>query len=107
MQRFECFQMDVHLPLIVGRAASKNISVSHFRLEGWRGPELQRLGGLDVIMTVEKNRRLAGCFEGFGINEGVKTCGNDFNGFEAGGTEAFGDPFRSAVDVGLVLAFWR
>ncbi len=86
MERFERFQVDVHLSFIVGSAAPKDIPVANFRLEGRRGPEFERLGRLHVVMAIEKNRRLAGSFPRFCVHERVKTGGNDFNDFEAGGT---------------------
>jgi hypothetical protein len=55
-------------------------------------------------MAVEEHRRLAGGFKGFGINEGVKACWDDFNGLEAGASEVVCNPSGSAVDVRFVLA---
>src|SRR5882724_2345665 len=105
MQRFERLNMNMDLAFIIGRAAPKDISIAHFRLEGGGGPEFQRLGGLYIIVAVEKNGRLARSFEGFGVNEGVETGRNDFNCFEAGGTKTIGNPLGSAIDIRFVLAF--
>jgi hypothetical protein len=104
MERFERFQMDVHLPLIVGSATPVDISVAHFGLKGWRGPEFQRFRGLDVIVTVEQHGRLAGSFERFRVNEWMKAGWDDFDGLETGVPEAIGNPLGGALDVGLVLA---
>ncbi len=104
MERFERLQVDMNLALVVGGAAAKDISVANFRLESGRGPELQRLGRLDVVVSVEENGGFARSFEGFGIDEGVKTGGNDFDGFEARVAQTVGDPFGSAVDIRFMFA---
>ena len=97
--------MDMNLPFIIGRTAPIDIPVAHFRLEGRRGPEFEGFGRLDVVVTVEKDRRLTGGFERFGINKRMKFGGNDFNCLEPRGTEAVGNPFGGAIDVRLMLAF--
>jgi hypothetical protein len=97
--------MDVNLAFIVGSAPSIDISVAYFRLESRRSPEFQRLGGLNIVVAVEKNRRLAGGFKRFGVNEGVKTCGDYFDGLEACCAQTLGNPFGSAVDIRFVFTF--
>ena len=44
-QRFDGFDVHVHLALVVGRAARVEVAVAHGRLKGRRDPFLQRIGG--------------------------------------------------------------
>jgi hypothetical protein len=97
--------MDMNLALVVGGAAAKDIAVANFRLESRGGPEFQGFRGLNIVVAVKENRGFAGSFEGFGVNEGVKSGGNDLNGLEPRGMQTVGDPFRSAVDIRFMFAF--
>src|SRR6266852_9363186 len=96
--------MNVHLALVVGGAAAEEIAVAHGGLKGRRGPEIERLSGLHVVVPVEKNGGLAGRFEGFGVDQRMHVGGNDFNFLESGGAQFVGNPACGALDVGLVLA---
>jgi hypothetical protein len=99
------FEVDVNLAFVVGSAASVDVAVADGWFESGSGPEMKRLGGLDVIMTVEKNGGFAGGLEGFGINERVESGGDDFNGSETRGTEMVGDPACGAFDIRLMFGF--
>src|SRR5437867_2130921 len=46
-----------HLPLVVGGAAGEQLAIAHRRLDRRRGPLVQRVGRLDVIMPVDEQRR--------------------------------------------------
>ena len=104
-ERFEGLQMNVYLPLIVGRAPAENVSVAHLGLERRRSPELKRFGGLYVVMPIEKDGRFSRSVERFRINQGMKVGRHDFDRTEAGGTKMIGHPPGGPFDVGLVLAF--
>ncbi len=104
-KRFESLQVDMYLAFIVGGAAAKQISVAHGRLEGRGGPQIERLGGLHVIVAVKKNGGFARSFERFRIHERVQTGGDNFNRFKPGFLQAFGHPAGGALDIRLVLAF--
>src|SRR5260370_3069069 len=97
--------MKVTLPLVVGGAAAEEIACAHGGFERRRGPQIQRLGGLHVVVSVKKNGGLAGRFERFRVNQRMHTGRNDFDFFESGGAQFFGDPARRAFDVRLVFAF--
>ena len=105
VERFESFQMDVNLAFVVGGAAAVEIAVARFGKKWWRGPEIERIRGLNIIVSVEKNRGLAGSFEGFRVNQRIEAGGNDFDCFETGGAEMVGNPTGGAFDVRLMLAF--
>jgi hypothetical protein len=95
----------VNLAFVVCGAAAIEIAVTRFGKKRRRGPEIQRIGGLNIIVSVEKDRGLAGSFEGFRVNERIETGGNDLDRFETGGAEMVGDPTGGAFDVRFMLAF--
>src|SRR6202790_2334648 len=97
--------MQVHLAFVVGGATSEEVAIAHCGFKGRRGPELQRLGGLHVVMSVKKNGGLAGSVERFGVHQRVHVGGNDFDGLESGGAQLVRNPVRGAFNVRLVLAF--
>jgi hypothetical protein len=97
--------VDMNLALVVGRAATIDVAVADRGLEGGRSPEVQRLGGLNVVVTVKKDGGLARSFKGFGVNERVKIGGDDFDVFETRGAKAIGNPVGAALDIGFMFAF--
>ena len=103
MHRIQRANMNVHLSFVVGRAAAEQIAAADGRLKGRRGPQIQRLGRLHVVVPVEKNGRLARRVQRFAVNERMHFRGNDFDIVEARAAQAFGHPFRGALDVRLVL----
>lgn len=105
VERFQGLKVDMNLALVVGRAAPVDVAVADGGLKGGRSPKVQRLGGLDIIVAIKKDGRFAGSFEGFGINERVKIGGDNFDVFEASGTETIGNPVGAAFDVGFMFAF--
>jgi hypothetical protein len=94
----------VYLAFVVGSAAAKEITVADGGIKSGRSPEVKRFGGLHIIVSVEKDRRLTGCLEGLRINQGMKVRGDDLNRFKSRGSELGGDPAGGAFNVGLVLA---
>src|SRR3989442_13039348 len=97
--------MNVHLSLVVGRGAAEEISVSHRRFESGRGPELERLGGLHVIVTVEEDRWLARRFERFGVNEGVEIRRRNFDGFHSPRAGFVRHPLAGPLDIRVCAHF--
>src|SRR6266849_7548649 len=96
--------MDMDLPFVVGGAAAEEIAVTHGGLESRRGPKIERLGRLHVVVAIEKNRGFAGSFERFRVDERVKIGRDNFNRFKARGTEIVRDPAGAALDIRLVFA---
>src|SRR5207245_1617954 len=94
----------VDLALVVGGTASKEVAVSNGRFESGRGPKIEGLGRLDVIMAVKEDGGFARSFQRFRIDERVEIRGNDVNRFKSGGTQVIGHPARTSFDVRLVLA---
>src|SRR5208282_3490770 len=105
VERFQGFQVDVHLAFVVGSAPAKEIAIARLGLEGGRGPILEGLGGLNVIVAIEEDGRFPGRFEGFRVNQGMKIRGHNLDGFEARGTQVIGNPLGGALDIGLVFGF--
>src|SRR5207249_10684104 len=77
LERFKSFQVNVDLAFLVSRTAAEKIAVTNGGLEGGSGPEIERFGGLHVIVPVKKNGWLAGSFQLFRVNERVEGSGND------------------------------
>jgi hypothetical protein len=95
--------VNVDLPFIVGGAAAVQIAAANRWLEGRGRPQVQRLGRLHVVVAVEQDGRLAGRVQRFSIDKRVHFRRQDFDIFQACGAQAAGDPFRSALNVGLVF----
>ena len=104
VQRIERADVNVHLSFVVGGAAAEEIAAAHGRLKRRRGPQVDRLDGLDVVMAVEKDGGLAGRAQRFGVDEGMHLGGHDLDAIEPGAAQAVGNPLGGALDVRLVLA---
>ena len=46
----------VHLSFIIARTTGINLAVFHGWLKGWRGPQIKRIGGLHIVMTIDQHR---------------------------------------------------
>ena len=57
--RLERLDVQEELAFVVDRAAREDLSVAHRRLERRAVPELERLGGLHVVVAVDEHRRRA------------------------------------------------
>src|SRR5690348_4582981 len=95
--------MDLHLALMVRGAASIEIAVAHGGLEGGRSPQLQRLGGLHVVVPIEKDGGLAGRPERFAINHRMHFRRNDLDAVQAHAPQSVRNPLCRALDVRLVV----
>lgn len=92
---------DEGLAFVVAGAAGVDVVVFDDGFEGRGVPEVEGVGGLDVVVAVEEEGGLAGGEEGFGVDEGVAAGG--FDEFDVGKDREFGgDPFGGAADVGGV-----
>src|SRR6267378_2433787 len=96
--------VDMHLALVVGGAATEEIAVAHGGFESRSGPEIERLGGLHVVVAVEKDRGFAGSFERFRVDERVQICRDNFDRFESSSAEIVCDPTGATLDIRLVFA---
>src|SRR6202022_4258363 len=105
LQTLERFQVNMHLALVVGGASAEKFSVADGRFEGRRSPQLQRLGGLHIVVTIKEDRGFTGGFQRFGVYQRMQTSRNDFNRFKASGAQILGHPPRAVLHVLLVLGF--
>jgi hypothetical protein len=96
--------VDVHLTFVVGGAAAEDIAVADGGFECGGGPEVERFRGLYIVVAIKKDGGLARSFEGFGVNQGMKTGLDDLNGLETGGGEFAGNPVGGALDIRFVFA---
>ena len=104
LQGVEGADVDMDLAFVVGGAAAEEIAAANGGLEGRRGPQIERLGGLNVVMAVEKDGGLAGRVQRFRVDQRMQLGRNDFDVGESGAAEPFGNPLGGALDVRLVLA---
>jgi hypothetical protein len=91
------------LPFVVGRAAGVDVAVAEDGFEGRGLPEVERVGGLDVVVAVAEDGGFAGGVEPVRVDERMLGGGNNFDVFEAGGFEAVCDEVGGAVDVGFIF----
>src|SRR5712692_8201325 len=103
LQGFEGFQVNVDLALVVGGAAAKEIAIPHGGFERRRGPKIEGLGRLHVVVAVEKDGRLTRGFQGFRVDERVEIRWDDLHVLESGGAKMIGDPASAALDVRFVF----
>ena len=82
-----------------------SLTVADGGFERRGGPEMKRLGRLNIIMPIKKNGGFAGSVERFGVNERMQRGGNDFKRLKSGGTKIVGDPARGAFNIGLMFGF--
>ena len=54
--RLERFDVEIELAFVVDRTAREDLAVAHRRLEGRAVPQLERLGGLHVVVAVDEHR---------------------------------------------------
>jgi len=95
----------VDLSFIIGGPAAEKIAIANSRLESGRSPKFERLRGLHIVVAIEEDSGLAGCFERLGVDERMKICGNDFDFLETSGAKIIRDPASRTFDVRFVFAF--
>ena len=83
-QRLGGHQVGVDLALVVGCAAGQHPVADDDRLERRRGPQLERVDRLDVVVAVDEDRRGAGGVEPVGVDDRVAAGLGDLDVLEAG-----------------------
>ena len=84
---------------LIGGAAAVEIAVAHGGIERAAGPEIERLGGLNVVMTVNQNCGLAGRVKRFAVNQRMHLRRMNFDIFQTGGAQLVGHPSSSFLDI--------
>src|SRR3989454_3160954 len=91
-----------HLALVIRRATREQLAVAHRRLEWRRGPLVQRLGWLHVVVTVDEQRGRAGHLGPDAPHHRVRAAREELYPPTAKPTQLAGDPFRGPPARGVV-----
>ena len=67
----EGLDLDPDLPFVVDGAAGIDVFIANGRLEGGGDPFVQRIGGLNIVVAIEEEGRLARGVEPFGVDQRV------------------------------------
>jgi hypothetical protein len=102
-QGFDGFDVHIHLTLIVGGAAAVEIAVAEGRLERRARPQLERIGGLHVIVSIAQDGGLAECMKPVGIYQRMFGGGDDFDVLHPNDAQALGHKFGGAADIALMF----
>ena len=101
--RLNRLDVQVKLALVVDRTAGEELAVADGRLEGRRGPQLEGLGGLHVVVAIDEDRLRAGrCTAVLGEDDRVARRGEHLGG-EADARALGGEPLGGAARVGVVF----
>ena len=97
-------RLHVHedLALVVDGAAGVELAVAHRGLERRRGPQLQRIHRLHVVVAVEEDRRRAFGAEPLGVDHRMPGRLHELRVVQADPGELGGRPLGAAADVGGV-----
>ena len=77
--RFDRFKMDEHLAFVVCRTASVKVLTANRGFKRRRCPQIKRIDGLNIIMTVKKNGRLSGGVQPFAEDDRMAAGGENLN----------------------------
>ena len=96
-------EVHVDLSLVVHGAARVELAVAHNGLEGLRGPQLERLGRLNVVVPVEQRGRLAGGAQPLSVDDGVARGLHHLHARHSELSQLGREVLGAAQHVGLVL----
>ena len=68
-ERLERLHLRDHLALVVDRTAGVEVSIALCGLEGRREPLVERVGRLNIVVTVDEHGRLAGGMQPVGVDQ--------------------------------------
>src|SRR3954454_5988834 len=102
-QNFDGLDVHIHLAFVITGSASVDIAVANARLEGRIFPKLERIGRLNIVVTVAEHGGLAGSMQPISVDERVLTCSDQLNVFEARISKTFSYELGRTRDIGLVL----
>ena len=72
-------QMRKQLSLVVRRTACEQFSVTNLWFKRGRGPQIQGIGRLHVIMSIDQNRRQTRILNPFSVDNRMALCGKDLS----------------------------
>ncbi len=100
-------QVGVDLALVVGCAAGQHPVTHDDRLERRRGPQLERIHRLDVVVPVDDDGRCVRGVEPVGVDDGVTAGLGHLGMLEAGLGQRIGEPLGGPPAVVCVLGQCR
>jgi hypothetical protein len=100
--RLDRLQQAEHLSLVVGRAARVQPAIADRRLERRRGPLVERIGRLDVVMTVDEQRRRPRHVGPRAPDDGMRLAAEEFDVPASEPPQLGGHPLRGGAAVGIV-----
>ena len=107
-QRFDRMEGGKHLSFHIGGAAPEQQLAAHLRLERSGLPELERIGGLDIIMSIDQHGRRARLLQVFAIDNRMPAVGgHDFHILDAESPQVGGHPFGGAQDFMVIQGIRR
>ena len=95
--------MHIHLALVVHRAARVEIAVALRGFEGRRDPQIQRVGGLHIVVAIAEHGWLAGRMQPIGIDQRMTGGRDDLDILQTRAPQAFGDELSGALHIAFVL----
>src|SRR5207248_946470 len=104
LKRLQRLQMNVDLAFVGGGPAAKEIAIANCGFKRGRGPKLERLGRLHVVVSIEEDCRLPGSSQRFRINQGVQVGRNHLNRFKSGVPQVISNPASAAFDIRFMFA---
>ena len=102
-ERLESLHFHPELAFVVDRAARINVVIALGGLEGRGVPFIERLGRLDVVVSVHQDRGLALGMEPVGVDERMAGGVDDLDVVHADAAEFIGDEVGGLRDVAFVL----
>ena len=87
-----------HLTFVVGRPTSVDIAIANLRGEGRGFPQVDWIGGLDVVMSVDQDDRFTWYWIGFGVDQSRSITGNHFC-FQTSVSESVSHPVGSPIHI--------
>ena len=105
--RFERREVHQDLAFVIDAAASVHASVAHGRFEGRRLPELERILGLHVVVSVNQNRGRARRVQPRSVGDRQAVSLENFRFGQTGGAHARDDRFGGAAHLGVARRIRR
>src|SRR3989449_527613 len=101
-RRLDRLEEAEHLPFVVRRPPGEQLGVAHRGLEGRRGPLVERVGRLDVVMAVQQQRRCPGYVRSDAPHDRMSAAREELYLAAAQPPQFAGDPLRRGATIGVV-----
>jgi len=102
-KRFDAFEMNVDLALIVGRSTRVEPVITNRCFKRRRSPEFERLHRLHVVVSIDEYRWLAGRAKPLSINDGMSRSGKQLDILQTDRAHVVGNPLSASMHVLHVL----